>query len=75
MARNSTDSELWRLATLEEWGAILSNGTFQAFENQSMTSGQDDSISDHELGRLPIDTPAGTKVIKFKVNLQEEDQS
>ena len=74
-AMSSTDSELWRLATLEEWGAILSNVTFQAFEKQSMTSGQDDSISDHQLGCLPIDAPAGTKVIKFKVGLQEEDQS
>ena len=59
---SSTDSELWRVATHEEWGAILSNVTFQAFEKQSMTSGQDDSISDHELGRLPIDAPAGTKL-------------
>ena len=65
-AMSSTDSEHWRLATLEEWGAILSNGTFQAFEKQSMTSGQDDSISDHELGRLPINVPAGTKVISSK---------
>ena len=63
------------MATHEEWGAILSNVTFQAFEKQSMTSGQDDSISDHELGRLPINAPAGTMVIKFKVGQQEEDQS
>ena len=65
-AMSSIDSELWRLATLEEWGAILSNGTFQAFEKQSMTSGQDDSISDHQLGHLPINVPAGTKVISSK---------
>ena len=65
-AMSSTDSERWRLSTLEEWEAILSNGTFQAFEKQSMTSGQDNGISDHELGCLPINAAVGTKIISSK---------
>ena len=65
-AMSSTDSERWKLATLEEWGAILSNGTFQAFKDESTTSGKDDPHSENLSGRLPIEAPAGTKVISSK---------
>ena len=61
-AMSRIDSRHWQLANLEIWEAILSNGTFQAFMEQSMASGQDNSISHHELGHLSIDAPAVTKL-------------
>ena len=63
---SSTDSQRWKLATLEEWGAILDNGTFQAFKGQSEMPGLDHRQEKHLKGLQPLDTPAGMKVISSK---------
>ena len=65
-AMSSTDSQRWKLATLEEWGAILDKGTFQAFQGQSKTPGLDHCQEEHLKGLQPLDAPAGMKVISSK---------
>ena len=65
-AMTSTDSQRWKLATLEEWGAILDNGTFQDFKGQSETPGLDRRQEKHSKGLQPLAAPAGMKVISSK---------
>ena len=65
-AMSSTDSQRWKLATLEEWGAILDNRTFQAFKGQSETPGLDHRQEEQLKGLQPLDAPAGMKAISSK---------
>ena len=63
---SSTDYQPWKLATLDEWGAILDNGTFQAFKGQSETPGLNHRQEKHLKGLQLLDAPAGMKVISSK---------
>ena len=65
-AMSSMDFQRWKLATLEEWGAILDNGTFQDFKGQSETRGWVHRQEKHLKGQQPLDALAGMEVISSK---------
>ena len=57
-AMSSTDADKWRTATMEEWGAVLANDTFQMFQDTET----DTSTSQH----LPLRAPEDVKIIGSK---------
>ena len=55
---SSTAEDKWRTATMEEWGAVLANDTFQMFQHAETES----STSQHS----PLQAPGDVKVIGSK---------
>ena len=64
-AMASPDSEKWKVATFEEWDAILRNGTFQSFVEME-TAPCSDQRQHMSLDPTPLSAPADVKTIRSK---------
>lgn len=64
-AMEAPDAEKWKIATHEEWDAVLRNGTFQSFEEVAVTPYPADQRS-ATLGLTPLAAPGDQKVIGWK---------